>query len=616
MCGIIGIVSDTDITEKIWESLKWLSYRGYDSVGFAVKSGKKIYWEKHVGKIEDIEFKKNITGHIGIGHTRWATHGPVNEANTHPHVDCKREIAIVHNGIINNYTELKDGLIEKGHIFFSQTDSEVVAHLIEEHLKWYKNGSNSFLYAFRDAVVELKGANAIAAIYAGQDNLYAYQNSSHIVIGNNKEIKFISSDIPAFLKYTNKYLPLEDDQICVISKNGFRIYNLDLKEVPIKQFNKCPFDFESVIKGDDEKHFMSKEIKEQPRTLKRSLDNLSINTLLKIRNYIHMKKIKKIYLTGSGSSLCACIAGKYILEKLVKIPSEAISSSELKYLAPNIVDHNSLIIALSQSGETYDTCSVIDSIFSQDERPYFIIITNIPHSTIERSLHRNVDKRILNADVIRMEAGFEICVASTKTYTIQLYLLSLLGLVISTGKLTEECYKIPDKVEEILRDENIDKNLEIIVSKIKDKKGIFTIGKEINLSTALEAALKLKEICYLYAEGLPGGELKHGPLAVIDENTPTIVIFPSQDEEQIWQSTFNNLMEIKARKGLTISVCFEGDEMAMRESDYVIKLPNTEWHFVPILQVVPLQLLAYKLSIAKGINPDRPKNLAKTLTVD
>lgn len=615
MCGIIGIVSDKDVSKNIKESLKWLSYRGYDSVGIAVKKDERIDWDKHVGKIEDVEFRKDIEGYIGIGHTRWATHGLANEDNAHPHLDCKNEIAVVHNGIINNYKELKDKLIEKGHIFYSQTDSEVIAHLIEEYLKYYKNDCYSFLHAFRDAVKDLEGANAIAAIYAHHDNIYAYRNSNPLVIGINGGKKFISSDIPAFLKHTNKYLPLEDNQLCVLSKDGYKIYNLDLMEVSVKQLYECPFDFED-IKREPYDYFMEKEIKEQPKTLEKTLNNFSIEALQKIINYINKIKIKRIYITGCGSSFYACVAGEYILERLLRIPSKAVLSSEFKYTASDMVGEDSLIIAISQSGETYDTYSVIESICSTDERPYVLAITNIPDGSIERLLHKKIDEGLLDGDVIRMGAGFEICVAATKTYTAQLYILSLLGLGTSIGKLTKESYKIPEKVREILENKNVNENIRNIVCKIKRAKGIFIIGKGINLSTALETALKVKEVCYIYAEGLPGGELKHGSLAVIDENTPTIVIFPPPDEKKTWQSTFNNLMEIKARKGPIISVCFEGDEVAKSESDYVIDVPNTDWIFSPILQIILLQLLAYQLSIAKEIDPDHPRNLAKTITVE
>lgn len=624
MCGIIGIAGDKDVAEIIKESLKWLSYRGYDSAGIAVKNEENIEWEKHLGKVEDTKFKKDLRGNIGIGHTRWATHGLATKSNAHPHLDRKDgEIAIVHNGIINNYKELKDELIEKDYSFSSQTDSEVIPHLIKEHLKYYKNNYHSFLYAFRDAVKDLEGANAVAAIYAHQDNIYAYRNLSPLVIGIGEGKRFISSDIPAFLEYTNRFLPLEDNQICVLSKGGYKVYDLNLRKIPIGQLYKCPFGFEDIKK--ESKHFMEKEIQEQPKVLKRTLDNLPIGTLQKIRNYIRKGEIKKIYLTGCGSSFYACIAGKYMLERLVRIPAEAILSSEFKYTAPNIVREDSLIIAITQSGETYDTYSVIDSVcHTENGNPHVLAITNIPYSSIERLLYKKIEEGVLKKigegvlddNVIRIGAGFEICVVATKTYTAQLYLLSLLGLKISKGMFTNESLKISGKVESILKDREINRKIEEIVCEEKEKKGFFVIGREMNLSTCMEAALKLKEICYVYAEGLPGGELKHGSLAVIDKDTPTIVIFPPPEEKKIWQSTFNNLMEIKAREGPIISVCFKGDEEVKSESDYVIEIPNTEWIFSPILQIIPLQLLAYKLSIEKGIDPDHPRNLAKTITVE
>jgi len=653
MCGIFGIIAHKNINvqSKIIESLDWLSYRGYDSAGMAIKRGNKLEYDKDI--VEDNErikgiFIKAISGNVGIGHTRWATHGEVNKINAHPHYDCSEQIAVVHNGIINNFDVLKKELKLRNHKFISNTDTEVISHIIEEKLKNYpKNSKNQFLYAFRDTILELKGTFAIAAIWTNdiEDQIYACRNFSPLILGLGKKEFYISSDIPAFLPYTNNFIPLEDNQICVISSKDFHIYNLtkncvdkeklieynkfleEIKKDNIKIY-KFPYTIESIEKG-NYPYYMEKEIEDQPSVLNTIYNIYQNKDLSKVVKFFKKNEIQKVYLTGCGSSFYSCLVGKYIFERILKIPTEAILSSEFSYTPIKQINDKSILIGISQSGETYDTKFAINYALKNGAKA--IGITNLPVSSLERLINKYKKNGNKNGNIIRLNAGIERCVVATKTYTAQLYLLSLLAMEIAKNQNIRlnpqyeiQAKQLPTKLREIFNNNEIRNKISQIINKYNkfnieqmkkgQREGFFTIGRGINYPTALEGSLKLKEICYVYSEGLPGGELKHGSLAVVDKNTPTIVLLPPYEEQEEWDAIFNNLMEIRARKGPIISIHHDLPEKIKKYSEYAIRIPETNWLFSPILQIIPLQLMAYELCLKKGLNPDFPRNLAKTVT--
>jgi len=637
MCGIIGIATrqEQHIAEMMEKSLLRLTYRGYDSYGIAIRAGNRLNIEKGVGRVQSLTLAANMKGSIGIGHTRWATHGTVSEGNAHPQMDCAGNIAVVHNGIIDNYSELKEELKSRKHCFRSDTDTEVIPHLIEEKLEGYisKGSADPFLLAFRDTVQELKGTYAIAALWDQAQKIYAARRTSPLVVGIGQDAHFVSSDISAFLEYTNRFVPLEDYQIAIVSADNFMVCDLELKEMVVKE-NIYPFDVEEISKG-EYTHFMLKEIQEQDESLEELLQKQD-----EIKDIVEMlgqdlKKIRKIYFTGCGSSFHASMAGKYIFERLLQIPSEAILSSEFKTSIKDINLEGSLIILLSQSGETLDTYMVLEEISNIRNRHTAISIVNVPYSSEERLIkHRLVGR----GETIYLHAKPEICVVATKTYTAQLYLLALLAIQIALKifpkernteimKLVEEARQIPSKVRKVL--DSLDNEADRLVAKYTkyscvqtreqgSRENIFVIGRGINLATAYEAALKLREVCYISALGIAGGELKHGSLAAVDRNTPVIVLFPPSSDIIIWKSTLNNFMEVQARGAPIISIFCTGDRdrQLRRLSADVIAIPDTNWLFCPILQVVFLQLLSYRMAVKKGIDPDYPQHLAKTVTVE
>ncbi len=647
MCGIIGIVSlpPTFVTSKqIIRSLKWLSYRGYDSAGFAIKTKRKIIIKKDKGNIENMirkgKLPTDIRGYAGIGHTRWATHGKVSQKNAHPHHDCSEKIVVVHNGIINNYIELREELIKRKHKFTSDTDTEVIPHLIEEYLKNYmkRHEENAFLYAFRDAVNRLEGSYAIAALWLDDphNKIYATRKYSPLIIGiptiKSCKKQYIASDIPAIVEHEKndflRYIPLDDHEICVLNGEKYRIYDFNLTDLTDrKTYYRIPYSKERISKG-GYRHFMKKEIYEQPSAIVNTAEifkkQIKGDFIRELKNHIQKKEINKIFLMGCGSSYHACLFGEIILEKLFYLPAKAVLSSEFKYTFENIVDNETLLIVLSQSGETYDTYLIVHDIIKNEKiRPHILAITNIPHSSLERLIKNGIINSRIRGGILNIDAGLELCVVATKTYISQLYMLFLLGMELFRGEgitskyLEDKTKKLKESIEKILNEKKIQNTVKSIAEKYKNSKGFFIIGREINLPSSLEGALKIREVCYLLSHGLPGGELKHGSLAVVDENTPTIVLFPSLKEKDVWLSTFNNLMEIKARGGPIISICHEGDERVKNVSDHYIEIPEMEWFFNPILNVIPLQLLAYEMALKKGIeDPDHPRNLAKTVTVE
>jgi len=635
MCGIIGAVTkeETNLAEILKKSLEWLSYRGYDSCGIAIKMGTKLYIHKRPGTVERLKIKTGSKSKVGIGHTRWATHGRVSQENAHPHIGCSPEIAVVHNGIINNYWELKKRLQDQGHKFRSETDTEVIPHLIEEKLREHMGGQANFLAALTAALKELRGSYAIALLRSQEEKIYIARKTSPLLIGVGQGAHFISSDIPAFLQYTNRFVPLEDNEVAVVSGDRYELYDFELNRLSAVEYT-YPFNIEEISKGKYQ-HYMKKEIEEQGTILQQILDRKHEIEGIAEELGSKMRKVKKIYLTGCGSSFHACVAGKYMFERLLQIPSEAILSSEFKSAIAQIPLEDSLVILLSQSGETYDTYAVLDQISSLGKRPFVLLIVNNPISSLERL---GKAKFVSGCQILYMGAKPEICVVATKTYAAQLYLLSLLCLYIKskmgsvavsevTEKLINEAQTIPGKVSEALT--HLNREVEHLAANyakysFKDTRGhglredVFVIGRGINLATASEVALKLKEVCYMSAEALAGGELKHGSLAVVDEHTPVIILFPPSTDVGNWASTMNNFMEVQARQARIVAVLCDAERNAEVEklASDIIWLPNTEWLFCPVLQVVPFQLLTYSIACKKGINPDYPRNLAKTVTVE
>jgi len=637
MCGIIGIATrqEQHIAEMIEKSLLRLTYRGYDSYGIAIRAGNRLNIAKGVGRVQSLTLVADMKGSIGIGHTRWATHGAVSEGNAHPQMDCARNIAVVHNGIVDNYSELKEELKSRKHRFRSDTDTEVIPHLIEEKLEGYiaKGSADPFLLAFRDTVRELKGTYAIAALWDQAQRIYAARRTSPLVVGIGQDAHFVSSDISAFLEYTNRFVPLEDYQIAIVSADNFEVRDLELKEMVVQE-NIYPFDVEEISKG-EYTHFMLKEIQEQDESLEELLQKQDEIKDIVERLGQDLKKIRKIYFTGCGSSFHASMAGKYIFERLLQIPSEAILSSEFKTTIKDINLEDSLIILLSQSGETLDTYVVLEEISNLRNRHTVLAIVNVPYSSEERLVKHKLFGR---GETLHLHTKPEICVVATKTYTAQLYLLALLALQIGLKifpeerkteitKLVKEARQIPSKVRKTL--DSLDSKASRLVAKYTrysceetrergSREDVFVIGRGINLATAYEAALKLREVCYISALGIAAGELKHGSLAAVDRHTPVIVLFPPSSDIAIWKSTLNNFMEVQARGAPIISICCKGDvanEIRKLSTD-ILWIPNTEWLFSPILQIVILQLLSYWMATVKGVDPDYPRNLAKTVTVE
>ena len=645
MCGIIGIATkqESELSGMLKKSLRRLTYRGYDSYGVAILNGNQIYIKKGVGRAENLRLPPEIKGNAGIGHTRWATHGKVTVKNAHPHTDCTGNIAVVHNGIIDNHSQLRQELEQLGHQFISETDTEVIPHLIEERLKFYIAGHkvNPFLEAFRDTIQRLNGSYAIVALWNGDGKLYAARRISPLLIGMAQDSNFVASDISAFLEYTNRFMPLDDNRIAVVSVKDVELYNasdnIKLERLPVIK-REYPFGIERMSKG-KYKHFMLKEIQEQDEVLRTlSLEQDKIDGVAEKLAHVlsSQNKVRQIYFTGCGSSFHACFAGEYIFERLLHIPSKAVLSSEFKTTIKNINLDDSLIVVLSQSGETLDTYMVLDAIGNIQKKPHVLLVVNNPLSFEERLVR---DKLSDYTKILHLHAGPEICVVATKTYTAELYLLALLALKIGDdilpddrkmeiAQLLKDAGKIPEKVRNVL--DYLDAQATILAQKYthftnKDvstsgnRENIFVIGRGINIGNAYETALKFREICYISALGIAGGELKHGSLAAVDRNTPVIVLFPPQTDLDVWKSTLNNFREIQARGAPIISICCNGeiDKQVQEFSEDTILVSGTNWLFSPILQMTFLHLLSYRMALKKGdINPDNPQHLAKSVTVE
>ena len=583
MCGIVGVVNDNVIGCILLEGIKALEYRGYDSAGMAVLQNNKIECLKGVGKIDELEEKLNFSvqeGHIGIAHTRWATHGKVSKENAHPHLSCNKKVAIVHNGIIENYAELKEELIKKGHQFASETDSEVIAHLIEEELK-----EKEIREAFIDAIKKLKGSYAIICIYAERPNiLFAAKKDSPLIIGLGNNKTYLASDIVAFLQFTKKAIFLEDYDIVFATKNSVKIWNLRENKEVKRDILLLNWNAEEAKKCGYE-HYMLKEIFEQKESCKRALmqEEEEIAKAVKL-----IKNSEKIFLIGCGTSFHACHVAAYLFQK-AGILSFSILASEFENYK-NLLNENTLIIAVSQSGETADVLQAVK--IAKEKNCKVLAIVN----RVGSSLTRIADLSIM------MNSGPEICVLATKTFTAQLCILLML-----IKKLKNETVenKFLEEIDRILQKEYVQK-IFALAEKLADKESIYLIGRDLQYSTALEAALKIKEVSYIHAEALAGGELKHGTLALIEDGTPVIVFVANENKERI----ISNANEVKARGAFLIGVSAEKHKIF----DFWIDVKELN-EFNPIVQIIPMQLLAYKLALLKGYDPDKPRNLAKSVTV-
>ncbi len=612
MCGIIGYAGKRDMVSVLVSALERLSYRGYDSSGIAVMEQGEINVWKKSGKITELKKKidnLSIVSEIGIGHTRWATHGIANDINAHPHKSQNGKISLIHNGIIENFLELKKELTKENYFFKSETDTEVIANLYQENLQ---QATDKMAATFQ-TISLLEGSYSLAILNEDNpDEIVCFRKESPLIIGIGEEENFICSDINVLIYYTKEYIELEENQVAIVKPQEVKIYNQQ-RELLEKKIRKVDWDSTSSEKGKYD-FFMLKEIHEQPLVLKRIIsryikdeNQIAFEKLNFINEQEVIKNLKRFIIQGCGTSWHAGLVGKYWLERFTHILCEIDISSELRY-RNYPYQRNDVILALSQSGETADTLACL-----REAKGAFIKcigIVNVQGSVIDRESDGS----------IYSYAGQEIGVASTKNYIAQLMILFLLSLKIGKAKkiirdenyhhYLEEVKKIPLLVEKILLEED---KIKKIAKKYFEKKGFIFIGRGINYPNALEGALKLKEISYIHATGYAAGELKHGPLALIDPETPVIAIIP---QDELYKKNLNNLLEIKARKGKIISLITAKDEEVSKMSDEVIHLPETSEYLNPLLTIVPLQLLSYYIAVYLGRDVDQPKNLAKSVTVE
>ncbi|MGZ4811362.1 MAG: glutamine--fructose-6-phosphate transaminase (isomerizing) [Terriglobales bacterium] len=624
MCGIVGYVGKKRVVPVIIEGLRRLEYRGYDSAGIAVAgNGDGLQIRRAEGKLRNLEEVirlKPLDGTYGIGHTRWATHGRPTEENAHPHRDCTGRVVVVHNGIIENYLQLKRKLAEEGHTFSTETDTEIIAHLVEKHLKPHNGGARPSLEeAVRKTVKELHGVYALAVISVDdRDKIVAARNGPPAVIGLGKDEYFVASDVPAILYHTRDLFFLADGDLAVITPEGVQLSDFDGNPI-VRQVQHVTWDPIMAEKGGF-KHFMLKEIYEQPRavrdtTLGRvSLDSGKIFLEEMEITESEFAKLGKVNIAACGTSWHAAQAGKFMIERLARVPVEVDYASEWRYRDP-IVAPNDLTMLITQSGETADTIAAQREARSKGSKT--IGICNVVGSMVTREAN----------GTIYTHAGPEIGVASTKAFTAQLTALFLFSLYLANvrNSITHdearmyigELGKIPGKLESVLAKEEEAEDLAKEYHRAQD---FLFLGRGIHYPIALEGALKLKEISYIHAEGYPAGEMKHGPNALIDEDLPVVILAtcdPKDPGSQMrYEKTLSNLKEVKARSGRVIAVATEGDEEIREAADHVIYVPPAPEMLVPILEIVPLQLLAYHIAVRRGCDVDQPRNLAKSVTVE
>jgi len=611
MCGIVAYIGDKEAAPILLKGLERLEYRGYDSAGLALLNGGLNVYKiaDKVAALKDYVKHKDTKGTIGIGHTRWATHGIPNNINAHPHMSESKNLAMIHNGIIENYEVIKKELLKRGHKFESETDTEVLIHLIEDI---QENEKIPLDEAVRLALTKVIGAYAIVVISVDEpDRLIAARKGSPLVIGLGKNEYFLASDATPIIEYTRNVIYMNDDTLAIITRKNFTIKTIE-NELQTPYVHELDMNLEALEKG-GYAHFMLKEIHEQPNSIRDSFrGRLNVESgfvkLGGINDYLNrLDNIRRVVITACGTSWHAALIGEYLFEELARIPVEVEYGSEFRYRDPVLFDTD-LLLAISQSGETADTLAAIE--LAKKTIPTVFGICNVVGSSISRETLAGV----------YTHAGPEIGVASTKAFTSQLTVLSLMAMLwahrrgtISTSRylqLINELNLIPEKVREIL---TMDKTIEDLAEKFKDASNFLYLGRGYNYPVALEGALKLKEISYIHAEGYPAAEMKHGPIALIDENMPSVVIATNK---KYYDKIVTNIQEIKARKGVIIAVVNRGDTLISTLADYVIEIPDTEEIFSPLLSVIPLQLLAYHIAVKRGCNVDQPRNLAKSVTVE
>ena len=585
MCGIFGYVGNQNSAANIvFEGLKLLEYRGYDSWGVAVKKDRKLEIDKHVGKIGDA--KVNLPqSSLGIGHTRWATHGGVTVANAHPHVDCTKSIAVVHNGIVENFQDLKDSLIEKGHKFISETDTEVIPHLVEENLK-----HEGFSSSVRDAFNKLKGLNAVVAANAVSKEIVAAKTGSPLIVGIGNQELFVASDASAIVKHTKKVIFLKDNQMVILGKEIQLLSLPQGKKIEIKP-EKIAWNYEVSTKGKFD-NFMIKEIHEQPNVIRNIAENYSsqIEKLAK-----DIQKAKGTFFIGAGTAYHAGLFGNYIFSKIAKKHVNTAPASEFNYLE-DFLTKDSLVIALSQSGETIDVVEPLNRAKVKGSKIF--AITNTLGSTIYRMADYNM---LLNA-------GVEKAVASTKAYIAKITVILMLAYALNGGvkEIKINLLKAADEIQRLVSDNSVEE-IRKIVKVLSKTKNIYAIGRGASYPTALESALKIKEVSYIPTEGLAGGELKHGTIALISRGTPCIVFAPN---DETYESIISNAIEIKSRGGLIIGISHKNSNAF----DYFVEVKDVDSGSY-MAQVVVAQLLAYYMAVELKLDPDKPRNLAKSVTV-
>ncbi|HOE03823.1 MAG TPA: glutamine--fructose-6-phosphate transaminase (isomerizing) [Bacteroidales bacterium] len=611
MCGIVGYYGYRDAYPVIIRGLKRLEYRGYDSAGIALLNSKtRIY--KCKGKVSDLEnivINHDLSGKIGMGHTRWATHGEPTDVNAHPHLSMKRHFVVIHNGIIENYSKLRNELIEEGYIFISETDTEVLANLIEYVFLKHNTTAEE---AVRLALTKVIGAYGILVAHTEDvDQIIAARKGSPLVIGKGENEYFFASDATPIIEYTNSVIYLNDDDIAIVNKTGLHLKSISniVKEPEIQ---KIELDIEEIEKGGFE-HYMLKEIFEQPRsitdTCRGRLNYYDRSLKLGGLHAVSKKLIEadRVIIVACGTSWHAGLVGEYLFEEFARIPVEVEYASEFRYRNP-IINSNDVIIAISQSGETADTLAAIR--LAKEAGALVIGICNVVGSSIPRETHAGV----------YTHAGPEIGVASTKAFTAQVAVLTMMAMLVGKENnslnqqeyddLIEELFRIPEKVETTLKKAE---EIKSIASLLKDATNALYLGRGYLFPVALEGALKLKEISYIHAEGYPAAEMKHGPIALIDEKMPVIVL---ATKDKSYEKIVSNIQEVKARKGNVIAIVTEGDTTIKNMADHVIEVPYTDFALAPLITVVPLQLLSYYIAVMRGCNVDQPRNLAKSVTVE
>ncbi len=612
MCGIVGYIGTKNATPILLQGLKRLEYRGYDSAGIAVIENGKIEVKKDKGRVSNLEAVPGINdlkGTIGIAHTRWATHGKPAKENSHPHTDMDGTFAVVHNGIIENYNELKNMLIEKGYKFVSQTDTEIIPNLINYYYKEdHKNDELKVLRAVRNACMDLKGSFALEIISSNApENMIVVRKDSPLVIGKGHGENYLASDIPAILSYTKDFYFINDYEFAVLTKDNVKFYDTDLNEIK-KTTDSIEWDSKGAEK-DGYEHFMLKEINEQPKAIRETIgtrlngSKVCFDELNFSKEYL--ESLNKIYIVACGTAMHAGLVAKNIIEKLCKIPVEVDIASEFRYRDP-LIDNKTLTIYISQSGETADTIAALK--LAREKGAKTLAISNVIGSSITREADYS----------IYTHAGPEIAVASTKAYTSQVTMLTLIALyfaeILERGDmekvetLKKDLLKLPEKAEEILKNTS---KIQKFAKRIHKEKDMFFLGRGVDYAVSLEGSLKVKEISYIHSEGYASGELKHGPIALIDTG---VTVIATMTDKNLLEKSISNVKEVISRGAKVLAIT--NQDVENKGFDTIIKIPEVTTEISPVLSIIPLQLLAYYISTEKGLDVDKPRNLAKSVTVE